>query len=624
MLICFFFFRKRALTTKEIEDSVSQINKYGLADSDSEYEEPFPDSGSEYLSESDISSESDLELSAHRATGKRKRNSRQKFKKDLLSSDNTSSDEIGNAELEVERNIEQESEEPDTVPEVENNIELQSDEPEVEPNTSPNSNIHWNVSRSSFTPAKSVPTEPTPTILHAGITHKSSELECFLQLFPRSLFIFMSQCTNERLIILQEKTKKPYISTDYHEIMLVIGCYLVMAYNKVPSLTNYWSSNKSLGNEAIKSAISRDRFLLLTSKMYYNHPVRPENSDKLYYISEVVSCLKHTFQKTRSDSTFQSIDESMVKFKGRSVLKQYLPLKPIKRGIKIWERCDSETGYVYDLNIYSGKDDEKKEGTLGERVIIKLCSSIRDKNVMLCFDRFFTTVALVANLDFAAVGTCMSNRKNFPKFEKKKMNKGDCQTLFSDLGVIAHLWKDSKEVLVLSNCHTDHMGTVERRIKDGTKIRVPCPDAIIAYNKYMGGVDLSDQISSLYEIDRKSQKWWRKTFYKLLLTAVSNAWIIYKEAHNRNVPFIAFLVNLAEGLISTGRQNAAVVRKRCSGRPSNSSRNLVNVGDHLPYQANTRRRCHSCTSRKVEKRTKTMCSGCNIPLCNDCFQSYHR
>ncbi|CAH2002393.1 unnamed protein product [Acanthoscelides obtectus] len=32
----------------------------------------------------------------------------------------------------------------------------------------------------------------------------------------------------------------------------------------------------------------------------------------------------------------------------------------------------------------------------------------------------------------------------------------------------------------------------------------------------MGGVDLSDQMSSLYEIDRKSQKWWRKTFYKLL------------------------------------------------------------------------------------------------------------
>ncbi|CAH1983978.1 unnamed protein product [Acanthoscelides obtectus] len=75
------------------------------------------------------------------------------------------------------------------------------------------------------------------------------------------------------------------------------------------------------------------------------------------------------------------------------------------------------------------------------------------------------------------------------------MGKGDCQTLFSDQGVIAHLWKDSKEVLILSRCHKDEMGTVERRQQAGTKINVPCPEAIKAYNGCMGGVDLSDEMS---------------------------------------------------------------------------------------------------------------------------------
>lgn len=51
-------------------------------------------------------------------------------------------------------------------------------------------------------------------------------------------------------------------------------------------------------------------------------------------MDELVSCLKSTFPKARTEATFQSIDKSMAKFKGRSTLKQYVPLKPIKRGIK--------------------------------------------------------------------------------------------------------------------------------------------------------------------------------------------------------------------------------------------------------------------------------------------------
>lgn len=69
-----------------------------------------------------------------------------------------------------------------------------------------------------------------------------------------------------------------------------------------------------------------------------------------------------------------------------------MPLKHIKRGIKIWERCDSITGYAYDFNIYSGKNESNytDNRTLGERVVMKLAQTIREPNVVLAFDRFFT------------------------------------------------------------------------------------------------------------------------------------------------------------------------------------------------------------------------------------------
>nr|CAI5853271.1 unnamed protein product [Callosobruchus analis] len=66
--------------------------------------------------------------------------------------------------------------------------------------------------------------------------------------------------------------------------------------------------------------------------MYFNKPAKLQHTPKIYYVEEVMSCPKHTFQNARSDSSFQSIDESMTKFKGRSSLKEFLPLEPVKTG----------------------------------------------------------------------------------------------------------------------------------------------------------------------------------------------------------------------------------------------------------------------------------------------------
>ena len=50
-----------------------------------------------------------------------------------------------------------------------------------------------------------------------------------------------------------------------------------------------------------------------------------------------------------------SVDEAMIKFKGRSSLKQYKPKKPIKRGINMWCRADSVNGYLCNFGMYTGK-----------------------------------------------------------------------------------------------------------------------------------------------------------------------------------------------------------------------------------------------------------------------------
>ena len=76
--------------------------------------------------------------------------------------------------------------------------------------------------------------------------------------------------------------------------------------------------------------------------------------------------------------------------------------------------------YVYDIVIYAGKAQEVLNGHLGERVVKKLASSLKEKDVTLAFNRFFTSVPLMKTLNFPAVEICMKNRKNMPKVVVEK------------------------------------------------------------------------------------------------------------------------------------------------------------------------------------------------------------
>ena len=67
----------------------------------------------------------------------------------------------------------------------------------------------------------------------------------------------------------------------------------------------------------------------------------------------------------------QSVDEHMVKLKGRSDMKQYIKSKPMKWGFKFWFRCSSKTGDLYQMGMYLGKKQSSTFNLdLGEEVVL--------------------------------------------------------------------------------------------------------------------------------------------------------------------------------------------------------------------------------------------------------------
>ena len=51
----------------------------------------------------------------------------------------------------------------------------------------------------------------------------------------------------------------------------------------------------------------------------------------------------------------QPIEEQMCKFKGKSLMCQYMKNKQIKWSFKVWFRCGSKLTYLYEFNMYLGK-----------------------------------------------------------------------------------------------------------------------------------------------------------------------------------------------------------------------------------------------------------------------------
>jgi hypothetical protein len=112
------------------------------------------------------------------------------------------------------------------------------------------------------------------------------------------------------------------------------------------------------------------------------------------------------------------VDEAMIKFQGRSSLKQYMPKKPIKRGIKTWVLGDSTNGYFSRFEIYTGKKRDRVEHNLGASVVKDLTKDFQQKWHRVYFDNFFTSKALICDLEAVGiygVGTARKDRKHFPQ-----------------------------------------------------------------------------------------------------------------------------------------------------------------------------------------------------------------
>ena len=304
--------------------------------------------------------------------------------------------------------------------------------------------------------------------------------------------------------------------------------------------------------------------------------------DLLYKLRPVINICQQNFQDRYTPGRDLSVDEGMIKYKGRVHFRQYMPKKPEKYGIKVWMGADAKTGYVSNYDIYRGKQRGSNRGEIGlaSRVVLDITEPFQHCHRYIFFDNFFTSVALVEELlrrDTYACGTLRTDR--YPDTFKTKTTKGGrkqgkkiemCQLQKGSM--LVTLWYDKRQQVAIlsSNCNPNEQTTLQRRCKAPPHITdVAIPTPVHLYNHRMGGVDLNDQMRSYYPFGRSGKKWWRFVFWYLLDVSICNAFIVEGQSSHRATSrsrrtLLNFRLELSKQLIGgfCGRKSTLVRRER--------------------------------------------------------------
>lgn len=433
---------------------------------------------------------------------------------------------------------------------------------------------------------------------------------------------------------------KGWTATSVNEMLVFFAVIIIQGIVKKPTLEWYWTKRQCIGTPFFANVMPYSRFTLLKKFLHFENMASVEEcpNRKLLKIWPVYHFLNMRFAEMLTPERDISIDESLLLYKGRLSWRQYIPSKRARFGIKSFLLCESSSGYIWKMVIYTGKDTllENKYNYLpiSSQIVMTLIQDLLGKGYCLTTDNFYTSPQLAELLvtnRTDTYGTLRLGRKDVPSnLKTTKLDRGSIIG-YQRGKVCTFKWKDKKDVAVLSTIHNIEMVDLVKKNKTAKK-----PKAILDYNHTMGGVDRADQHLTDYPISRKrGKKFYMKIFLHLLDQTIWNAYVLYRKNGGSKL-HAQFRLDLAEALIENYKsETASTSAKR--GRPGSSPNPLRLTDRHFPdfvpsteNKENAARRCAVCCSKrdeqgkKVRKETRYYCKECNVGLCAvPCFKIYH-
>jgi hypothetical protein len=277
------------------------------------------------------------------------------------------------------------------------------------------------------------------------------------------------------------------------EFRAYLSICLLMGLKKLPCMRLYWAQNEPLFHcPVISQTMTWDRYEQITRCLHVANATESEKDrgsptyDKLYKLRWMMDEVRDKFKSMWSPNQQMTVDESMVMYKGKYCpVRQYMPKKPVRLGIKVWATADAISKYLWNFEVYCGKDGnhydedvasdpdleygefegndkqgvEKGNGLQGRNIVKDLMADLGGRGHIVITDNFFTSVPLYLDLlenGIMATGTLRANRKYVPrsmyakKITKKKTMGWVDYRMHDEGKICCMVWKDKQAVYLLS------------------------------------------------------------------------------------------------------------------------------------------------------------------------------
>ena len=251
---------------------------------------------------------------------------------------------------------------------------------------------------------------------------ENNAFDYFVLLWPASLCELLALETDRYA---QQKGVCNWRNVRIDEVWTFLGIVVLMGIHRLPSIRSYWSNDPFLGIPTLQRYMSLNRFWALWSNLHIvDNEVIPKNGGVSCKIKPLLDTLGKTFFEQYSPGQELSVDEGMVKYKGRAGGKVVMPNKPIKKGYKIWCCSCSCCGYLCTFQVYHGKPvnhltgEKVAEKGLVRRVVSDLLAPFVGLNHVVYCDNFYSSGPLVDMLvkdEIFLVGTTKKECEGFPR-----------------------------------------------------------------------------------------------------------------------------------------------------------------------------------------------------------------
>lgn len=210
-------------------------------------------------------------------------------------------------------------------------------------------------------PSKKLPNVPPQDL--SDFHSVRSELEVPLDY----LYLFLNDELLNTIQLQSELYAAQHNETLYLEKMKYfkdfIAILLLSGYNHVPSRRMLWNEVADTRNETVCKAMRRDRFDQIMHFLHFSNNMEM-NEDKYFKVRPLFQTL-NAASKIPPLQKHLSIDEAIIPYYGRHGTKQFIRMKPIRFGFKLWCLCSND-GSLIHAEPYCGSSTVIEKTSLGQ------------------------------------------------------------------------------------------------------------------------------------------------------------------------------------------------------------------------------------------------------------------